>query len=85
MEEAEVCILIQECLALREKYVFQERVHPWQKGSHELESIGIPKPNLDTMAEGASQVLIVMHSHGKLFYVNTYLKCCILKKQKTLL
>lgn len=70
MEEEEVCILIQECLALREKYVFQEKIHPWQIGSHELESIGIPKLNLDTMAEGASQVLIVMHSYGILFYQN---------------
>lgn len=31
MEEEEVCKLMQECLAMRLKYLFQESLQPWQK------------------------------------------------------
>ncbi|KAJ7519785.1 hypothetical protein O6H91_20G055400 [Diphasiastrum complanatum] len=44
-EEEEVCILMQECLALREKYVYRERVHPWDK--EEIIDPSTPKPNPD--------------------------------------
>ncbi|CAK9271180.1 unnamed protein product [Sphagnum jensenii] len=42
-EEDEVCSWMQECLALREKYVFREEVHPWKK--HEITDPSTPKPN----------------------------------------
>ncbi|KAH8974528.1 hypothetical protein BDL97_01G106700 [Sphagnum fallax] len=42
-EEEEVCVLMQECLALREKYVFREKVHPWYK--EELSDPSTPKPD----------------------------------------
>ncbi|KAH7299486.1 hypothetical protein KP509_24G014400 [Ceratopteris richardii] len=32
-EEEEVCRLMQECLLLRQKYVFRERIVPWKKDS----------------------------------------------------
>lgn len=30
-EEEEVCLMMQECLALRDKYVFREKVVPWER------------------------------------------------------
>ncbi|OAE33839.1 hypothetical protein AXG93_3559s1050 [Marchantia polymorpha subsp. ruderalis] len=44
-EEEEVCLLMQECLKLRDKYVFREREHPWEK--EEITDPSTPKPNLD--------------------------------------
>jgi len=38
MEEEEVCKLLQECLAMRLKYLFQETVQPWQKESCAVEA-----------------------------------------------
>nr|PNR52646.1 hypothetical protein PHYPA_009020 [Physcomitrium patens] len=35
MEEEEVCNLMQECLAMRAKYLFHEISHPWQSESHQ--------------------------------------------------
>ena len=39
MEEEEVCKLMQECLALRLKYIFQESVHPWHHESCIIDAI----------------------------------------------
>lgn len=49
---------MQECLAMREKYVFREKVHPWNKDV--LADPSTPKPNLDPfhyVSEAASKVL----------------------------
>ncbi|CAM6102988.1 unnamed protein product [Calypogeia fissa] len=42
-EEEEVCLLMQECMAMREKYVFRENAHPWEK--EEITDPSTPKPN----------------------------------------
>lgn len=39
IEEKEVLKMIQECLDLREKYVFREKVAPWMKRSDEVSNI----------------------------------------------
>lgn len=39
MEEEEVCKLMQECLAMRLKYIFQESLHPWQGVSSAADAI----------------------------------------------
>ncbi|XP_058073870.1 AMP deaminase-like [Magnolia sinica] len=44
-EEEEVCAMIRECLALREKYVFRENVAPWMKETTTESSI--PAVNRD--------------------------------------
>ncbi len=55
---------MQECLALREKYVFREKVHPWYK--EELSDPSTPKPDPEPFQcrpEPASQVLnVIVHS-----------------------
>ncbi|KAJ7567949.1 hypothetical protein O6H91_01G013300 [Diphasiastrum complanatum] len=44
-EEEEVCLMMQECLALREKYVFKEKMRPWH--TEEIADPNTPKPNPD--------------------------------------
>lgn len=44
-EEAEVCLMLQECLALRERYVFREKIPPWEK--EVITDPGTPRPNPD--------------------------------------
>ncbi|KAH9310169.1 hypothetical protein KI387_038080, partial [Taxus chinensis] len=44
-EEEEVCSMLQDCLELRDKYVFRERVAPWEKEF--LTDPCTPKPNPD--------------------------------------
>eukprot|EP00249_Psilotum_nudum_P014552 c24883_g1_i1 orf=498-3221(+) len=44
-EEIEVCLMLQECLALRQKYVFRENVAPWEK--EQIIDPSTPKPNPD--------------------------------------
>ena len=58
-EEEEVCMMLQDCLELRKKYVFREQVAPWH-----IETItdpSTPKPNPDPFhyeQEPASKVLL---------------------------
>lgn len=42
-EEEEVCLLMQECLTMRAKYVFRENEHPWEK--EQITDPSTPKPN----------------------------------------
>eukprot|EP01018_Ginkgo_biloba_P000785 Gb_23346 [translate_table: standard] len=44
-EEAEVCLMMQECLAMREKYVFREEAAPWEK--EVITDPSTPRPNSD--------------------------------------
>eukprot|EP00250_Pteridium_aquilinum_P005836 c15864_g1_i1 orf=2-1156(-) len=44
-EEEEVCRMMQECLALRQKYVFRERAAPWDKET--ITDPSTPKRNPD--------------------------------------
>ena len=55
-EEEEVCIMLQDCLDLRKKYVFRERVAPWDTTDHRQQeengirrsdpgNVNSPKPN----------------------------------------
>ncbi|XP_024528681.1 AMP deaminase [Selaginella moellendorffii] len=43
-EEEEVCLMMQECLEMRDKYVFREMVPPWKKGIFDSST---PKANPD--------------------------------------
>eukprot|EP00252_Welwitschia_mirabilis_P022782 TRINITY_DN6264_c0_g1_i1.p1 TRINITY_DN6264_c0_g1~~TRINITY_DN6264_c0_g1_i1.p1 ORF type:complete len:544 (+),score=105.26 TRINITY_DN6264_c0_g1_i1:214-1845(+) len=44
-EEEEVCLMLQECLGLRNRYVFKESIPPWEKES--ITEPGTPKRNSD--------------------------------------
>lgn len=44
-EEVEVCLMLQECLASREMYVFREKIAPWEK--EVITDPGTPRPNPD--------------------------------------
>ena len=51
-EEEEVCIMLQDCLDLRKKCVFRERVAPWDSSDHRQQeqqeengNVSSPKPN----------------------------------------
>uniref|UniRef100_A0A0C9S924 AMP deaminase n=1 Tax=Wollemia nobilis TaxID=56998 RepID=A0A0C9S924_9CONI len=44
-EEEEVCCMLQECLEMRDKYVFREKVAPWKKEI--ITDPSTPRPNPD--------------------------------------
>jgi len=63
MEEEEVCKLLQECLAMRLKYLFQESVQPWQSEGCDRDAIETQTSNSDTdpfqfVPEAASTVCV---------------------------
>ncbi|CAN6469809.1 unnamed protein product [Victoria cruziana] len=48
VDEEEIYLLLQECLELRERYLFREEVSPWDK--EEITDPSTPKPNPDPFA-----------------------------------
>jgi AMP deaminase len=63
MEEEEVCKLMQECLAMRLKYIFQESLHPWQDENCKADAINEGPSISDTdpfryVPEAASPVCV---------------------------
>ncbi|XP_058110286.1 AMP deaminase-like isoform X1 [Magnolia sinica] len=52
-DEAEVYLVLQECLELRESYVFREEVAPWEK--EVITDPSTPKPNPNPFAYAAEQ------------------------------
>ena len=44
MEELEVCGMLQQCLAMRDLYVFREQTPGWNK---EVQEAGTPKRNMN--------------------------------------
>ena len=52
-DEAEVYQILQECLELRESYVFREEVAPWEK--EVITDPSTPKPNPTPFAYAAEQ------------------------------
>ncbi|KAJ6847056.1 AMP deaminase-like [Iris pallida] len=53
VDEAEVYKIIQECLELRERYVFKEAIAPWKKEI--ITDPSTPKPNLNPFAYSTEQ------------------------------
>lgn len=52
-DEAELYMVLQECLGLRERYVYKEEVAPWEK--EEITDPSTPKPNSNPFAYSAEQ------------------------------
>lgn len=48
LDEEDLYIILQKCLALRESYVFREEVAPWEK--EVITEPSTPKPNLNPFA-----------------------------------
>ena len=56
-DEVEVCVVLQECLEMRNRYAFKEAVAPWQK--EVISDPSTPKPKLEPffyLSEGKSDV-----------------------------
>lgn len=67
-DEEEVYLILQECLELRESYVFREEVAPWEK--EVITDPSTPKPNPNPFAYAAEQKTEV-----SLFFLNCFWHC----------
>lgn len=83
-EEKEVCRYMHECMALRDKYIFRERIPTWEK--EEITDPSTPKANpypFQIEAEPASSVWVYEHaitSHlSPIFYVWLFLSILVLE------
>lgn len=81
IEEEEVLKLIRECLDLREKYVFREKVVPWMNGAVQESAISDVKQNpfnfVPVEATAVSYIALPVFYHDRmiLLYASGFKRC----------